>query len=79
MSREPFANPEERIVEIKGTPEQVNMVRHIIRMKIGDIMPGTVKPQVRNITTSYQICNEMRRASSPDKALEKFAVRPLVV
>jgi len=41
MSREPCANPEERIVEIKGTPEQVNMVQHIIGMKVGEIMPGT--------------------------------------
>jgi hypothetical protein len=41
MLRGPFVNPEERMVEIKGTPEQINMVQHIIRMKVGEIMPGT--------------------------------------
>jgi len=41
MSREPFPNPEERVVEIKGTPEQISMVQHIIRVKVGEIMPGT--------------------------------------
>jgi len=41
MSREPFPNPEERIVDIKGTPEQISMVQHIIRLKVGEIMPGT--------------------------------------
>ena len=41
MSREPCANSEERIVKIKGTPEQVNMVQHIIRVTVGEIMPGT--------------------------------------
>ncbi|KAI1719781.1 KH domain-containing protein [Ditylenchus destructor] len=44
LSREPPPNPNEKVFVIKGTPYQIHHVQHIIRIKVGDIAPGTPVP-----------------------------------
>lgn len=41
LSRDPPPNATEKIFIIKGTPYQIHHAQHIIRIKVGDIPPGT--------------------------------------
>ncbi|KHN86896.1 Far upstream element-binding protein 1, partial [Toxocara canis] len=45
LSREPPPNSSEKVFIIKGTPYQIHHAQHIIRIKVGDISPGTPVPQ----------------------------------
>lgn len=45
LSRDPPPNPNEKVFVIKGTAYQIHHVQHIIRIKVGDIAPGTPMPQ----------------------------------
>ncbi|VDM75188.1 unnamed protein product [Strongylus vulgaris] len=44
LSRDPPPNPQEKVFIIRGTPYQVHHAQHIIRIKVGDIAPGTPVP-----------------------------------
>ena len=44
LSRDPPPNASEKIFVIKGTPYQIHHAQHIIRIKVGDIPPGTPVP-----------------------------------
>lgn len=44
LSREPPPNAQEKVFIIKGTPYQIHHAQHIIRIKVGDIAPGTPVP-----------------------------------
>ncbi|MFH4980029.1 hypothetical protein AB6A40_006738 [Gnathostoma spinigerum] len=45
LSRDPPPNASEKVFIIKGTPYQIHHAQHIIRIKVGDIAPGTPLPQ----------------------------------
>lgn len=45
LSRDPPPNASEKVFIIKGTPYQIHHAQHIIRIKVGDISPGTPVPQ----------------------------------
>ncbi|MCP9265117.1 Far upstream element-binding protein 1 [Dirofilaria immitis] len=45
LSRDPPPNASEKVFIIKGTPYQIHHAQHIIRIKVGDIAPGTPVPQ----------------------------------
>lgn len=45
LSREPPPNSSEKVFIIKGTPYQIHHAQHIIRIKVGDVSPGTPVPQ----------------------------------
>ena len=45
LSRDPPPNGSEKVFIIKGTPYQIHHAQHIIRIKVGDIQPGTPVPQ----------------------------------
>jgi far upstream element-binding protein len=44
LSRDAPPNPNEKVFVIRGTPYQIHHVQHIIRIKVGDIAPGTPLP-----------------------------------
>lgn len=44
LSREPPPNASEKVFLIKGTPYQIHHAQHIIRIKVGDVAPGTPVP-----------------------------------
>jgi far upstream element-binding protein len=44
LSRDPMPNANEKVFIIRGTPYQIHHVQHIIRIKVGDIQPGTPLP-----------------------------------
>ncbi|CAJ0583608.1 unnamed protein product, partial [Mesorhabditis spiculigera] len=44
LSRDPPPNANEKVFIIKGTPYQIHHAQHIIRIKVGDIAPGTPVP-----------------------------------
>jgi len=44
LSREEPPNAAEKIFIIRGTPHQIHHAQHIIRIKVGDIAPGTPVP-----------------------------------
>ncbi|KAL7073521.1 hypothetical protein ACQ4LE_007625 [Meloidogyne hapla] len=44
LSRDSPPNPNEKVFVIRGTPYQIHHVQHIIRIKVGDIAPGTPLP-----------------------------------
>lgn len=44
LSRDPPPNAQEKIFVIKGTPYQIHVAQHLIRIKVGDIPPGTPTP-----------------------------------
>lgn len=44
LSRDPPPNPQEKVFIIRGTPFQIHHAQHIIRIKVGDIAPGTPVP-----------------------------------
>lgn len=45
LSRDPPPNASEKVFIIKGTPYQIHHAQHIIRIKVGDLSPGTPVPQ----------------------------------
>jgi hypothetical protein len=44
LSRDNPPNQNEKVFVIRGTPYQIHHVQHIIRIKVGDIAPGTPLP-----------------------------------
>lgn len=56
LSRDPPPNPNEKVFVIKGTGYQIHHAQHIIRIKVGDVAPGTPVPPfhggISAITTS---------------------------
>lgn len=44
LSRDPPPNAQEKVFVIKGTPYQIHHAQHIIRIKVGDVSPGTPVP-----------------------------------
>lgn len=44
LSRDPPPNASEKVFVLKGTPYQIHHAQHIIRIKVGDIPPGTPVP-----------------------------------
>lgn len=44
LSRDAPPNAAEKIFIIRGTPHQIHHAQHIIRIKVGDIAPGTPVP-----------------------------------
>jgi far upstream element-binding protein len=44
LCRDPPANEAEKVIIIKGTPEAIHHAKHLIRIKVGDILPGTALP-----------------------------------
>ncbi|CAJ0933821.1 unnamed protein product, partial [Mesorhabditis belari] len=44
LSRDPPPNANEKVFIIKGTPYQIHHAQHIIRIKVGDVPPGTPVP-----------------------------------
>lgn len=44
LSRDPPPNANEKVFIIKGTPYQIHHAQHIIRIKVGDVAPGTPVP-----------------------------------
>lgn len=55
LSRDPPPNANEKVFVIKGTPYQIHHVQHIIRIKIGDIAPGTPVPPFHGAIASTQL------------------------
>jgi far upstream element-binding protein len=54
LSREPPPNAAEKIFIIRGTPMQIHHAQHIIRIKVGDIAPGTPVPPYHGATNDFQ-------------------------
>ncbi|KAE9552100.1 hypothetical protein FO519_004680 [Halicephalobus sp. NKZ332] len=52
LSRDPPPNASEKIFVIKGTPYQIHHAQHIIRIKVGDIAPGTPVPHFQGVSTN---------------------------
>uniref|UniRef100_A0AC34FBH2 K Homology domain-containing protein n=2 Tax=Panagrolaimus sp. ES5 TaxID=591445 RepID=A0AC34FBH2_9BILA len=52
LSRDPPPNASEKIFVIKGTPYQIHHAQHIIRIKVGDIPPGTPVPHFTGSTAA---------------------------
>uniref|UniRef100_A0A183BUR3 Far upstream element-binding protein 2 n=1 Tax=Globodera pallida TaxID=36090 RepID=A0A183BUR3_GLOPA len=50
LSRESPPNSNEKVFVIKGTPYQIHHVQHIIRIKVGDVAPGTPLPTFHGST-----------------------------
>jgi len=44
LSRDPPPNATEKVFVIKGSPYQIHLAQHAIRIKVGDIPPGTPAP-----------------------------------
>ncbi|KAI6189601.1 hypothetical protein M3Y97_00026000 [Aphelenchoides bicaudatus] len=44
LSRDPPPNATEKVFVIKGSPYQIHLAQHMIRIKVGDIQPGTPAP-----------------------------------
>jgi far upstream element-binding protein len=44
LSRDPQPNPNEKVFVIKGTPYQIHMAQHQIRVKVGDLPIGSPMP-----------------------------------
>jgi len=44
LSRDPPPNATEKVFIIKGSPYQIHHAQHIIRIKVGDVNPGTPVP-----------------------------------
>ncbi|KAL3082979.1 hypothetical protein niasHS_010781 [Heterodera schachtii] len=63
LSRDSPPNSTEKIFVIKGTPFQIHHVQHIIRIKVGDVAPGTPLPSfhgnagITNATTPLAVGN----------------------
>ena len=55
LSRDPPPNANEKVFVIKGTPYQIHHVQHIIRIKVGDIAPGTPVPPFHGAITGTQL------------------------
>lgn len=55
LSREPPPNANEKVFVIKGTPYQIHHVQHIIRIKVGDIAPGTPVPPFHGAVSGGQV------------------------
>jgi far upstream element-binding protein len=51
LSRDPPPNASEKIFVIKGSPYQIHHAQHIIRIKVGDIPPGTPVPHFSGSTS----------------------------
>uniref|UniRef100_A0A1I7ZYF1 Far upstream element-binding protein 1 n=2 Tax=Steinernema glaseri TaxID=37863 RepID=A0A1I7ZYF1_9BILA len=45
LSRDPPPNASEKVFILKGTAYQIHHAQHIIRIKVGDVAPGTPVPQ----------------------------------
>lgn len=55
LSRDPPPNGTEKVFVLKGSPYQIHCAQHIIRIKVGDVAPGTpVPPMNMNSTSSFQ-------------------------
>lgn len=52
LSRDPPPNASEKIFVIKGSAYSIHHAQHIIRIKVGDIPPGTPVPHFTGNTTS---------------------------
>uniref|UniRef100_A0AC34QWA0 K Homology domain-containing protein n=2 Tax=Panagrolaimus sp. JU765 TaxID=591449 RepID=A0AC34QWA0_9BILA len=52
LSRDPPPNPAEKVFVIKGTGYQIHHAQHIIKIKVGDIPPGTPVPHFPGVTTN---------------------------
>jgi far upstream element-binding protein len=52
LSRDPPPNASEKIFVIKGSPYQIHHAQHIIRIKVGDIPPGTPVPHFSGSTAA---------------------------
>lgn len=82
LSRDPPPNANEKVFVIKGTPYQIHHVQHIIRIKVGDIAPGTpVPPFPGGISTQLSTtggigANPYGPASHQFGAPEQFSANP---
>ncbi|CAD6200352.1 unnamed protein product, partial [Caenorhabditis auriculariae] len=48
LSKETHANGEEKVFIIKGTPNQIHLAQHLIRLKVGDVPANTPIPPLSN-------------------------------
>lgn len=83
LSRDPPPNTNEKVFVIKGTPYQIHHVQHIIRIKVGDIAPGTPVPPFHGGITTTQLStpggigtNPYGPASHQFGAPEQFGANP---
>uniref|UniRef100_A0A915J1V6 K Homology domain-containing protein n=1 Tax=Romanomermis culicivorax TaxID=13658 RepID=A0A915J1V6_ROMCU len=44
LSREPAPSDTEKVFVVRGTPYQIHHAQHLIRIKVGDLQPGTPVP-----------------------------------
>jgi far upstream element-binding protein len=49
LSRDPPPNATEKVFVIKGTPYQIHLAQHMIRIKVGDVQPGTPAPAFQSV------------------------------
>ncbi|KRX78262.1 Far upstream element-binding protein 2 [Trichinella sp. T6] len=55
LSRETAPNDWEKVFVIRGTPYQINHATHLIRIKVGDIPPGTPVPPFPTVEQQQQV------------------------